>query len=619
MKQQPMARKLLALCLSLLLVLSLTPAAFAEEETPTGEIPAVESDQAEEEPVEDPVSPENTAVAKIGEKEYTDLATAFKDAVTSDATITLVSDVTLEETIKLTSGEVTLDLSGKTISGSASTLFELSGGAKLTVDNGTITADKDAFSVYGDQTSAQTEPVDTKLTLDAGLTVTSGSNCVYIRGASAQADIYAKLSSTSTEYAVIQGNGTHDTSNNYGGTIVNIYNPAEIIQKGGNNVVAIYQPQDGKLNIFGGLIRGGDGIGIKSGELNISGGTIEATGKYVENVAAWSNGINQSGSAILIETNEDYAGGVELNITGGTLKSQNANAVREFGETENTADIQVSCSATFESAEDKADIVRSDDTVTVKVTDGTFSNALMDSSFIADDALIVETDDDGRYYIGDAAETAVTNAKDTVTVLNGTAVTGVPAGVTVENQTGEKITVNDKPVSEGESTKIPEPEQPSKPSNPSFTEPEYYPDYDEDVDYLPPVDEEEPEETQDLYMVTCRTLNVRLGGGTGYAKIGTLSRGTVVSGELENGWMKFTYNGQTAYCSADYLAKIDGDLTDMHVTCRTLNVRAGAGTNFEILGTLSRGTEVEILDVLNGWYKIEYLGGEAYVSAAYIG
>ena len=157
----------------------------------------------------------------------------------------------------------------------------------------------------------------------------------------------------------------------------------------------------------------------------------------------------------------------------------------------------------------------------------------------------------------------------------------------------------------------------------NFIEPTYYPDYDEDVDYLPPAEDEEaeeaPEETQDLYMVTCRTLNVRLGGGTGYARIGTLSRGTLVSGELEDGWLKFAYDGGTAYCSADYLARVDGDLSGLHVTCRTLNVRAGAGTNFEILGTLSRGTEVEILDVLPGWYEIEYLGGEAYVSAAYIG
>ena len=157
----------------------------------------------------------------------------------------------------------------------------------------------------------------------------------------------------------------------------------------------------------------------------------------------------------------------------------------------------------------------------------------------------------------------------------------------------------------------------------NFTEPQYYPDYDEDVDYLPPAEDEEaeeaPEETQDLYMVTCRTLNVRLGGGTGYARIGTLSRGTLVSGELEDGWLKFAYDGGTAYCSADYLARVDGDLTGLHVTCRTLNVRAGAGTNFEILGTLSRGAEVEILDVLPGWYEIEYLGGVGYVSAAYIG
>ena len=161
----------------------------------------------------------------------------------------------------------------------------------------------------------------------------------------------------------------------------------------------------------------------------------------------------------------------------------------------------------------------------------------------------------------------------------------------------------------------PEPEQPSAPES-SFTEPSYYPDYDEDA----PAEEEQPEEEEaPLYMVTCRTLNVRLGGGTGYARIGTLSRGTILEGELEDGWLKFPYNGQTAYCSADYLARVGGDLTDMHVTCRTLNVRAGAGTNFEILGTLSRGTEVEILDVLPGWYEIEYLGGEAYVSAAYIG
>ena len=48
----------------------------------------------------------------------------------------------------------------------------------------------------------------------------------------------------------------------------------------------------------------------------------------------------------------------------------------------------------------------------------------------------------------------------------------------------------------------------------------------EDVDYLPPVEDEEEEEKAPLYMVTCRTLNVRMGPGTSYAKLGTFSRGT---------------------------------------------------------------------------------------------
>ena len=90
--------------------------------------------------------------------------------------------------------------------------------------------------------------------------------------------------------------------------------------------------------------------------------------------------------------------------------------------------------------------------------------------------------------------------------------------------------------------------------------------------------------------------------------------------DIANGWAQLSDGN---YVSAQYLMAVttsdDGAATTMYVTCRTLNVRAGAGTNFEILGTLSRGTEVEILDVLPGWYEIEYLGGEAYVSAAYIG
>lgn len=49
-----------------------------------------------------------------------------------------------------------------------------------------------------------------------------------------------------------------------------------------------------------------------------------------------------------------------------------------------------------------------------------------------------------------------------------------------------------------------------------------------------------------------------------------------------------------------------------------LNVRQGAGTDAKKLGALPYGTEVKVISKENGWAKIEYQGGTAYVSANYI-
>lgn len=49
------------------------------------------------------------------------------------------------------------------------------------------------------------------------------------------------------------------------------------------------------------------------------------------------------------------------------------------------------------------------------------------------------------------------------------------------------------------------------------------------------------------------TLNVRSGAGTNYRRIGSYKNGTVLTGTPTNGWLKHTYNGQTAYCSMQYL------------------------------------------------------------------
>ena len=49
-----------------------------------------------------------------------------------------------------------------------------------------------------------------------------------------------------------------------------------------------------------------------------------------------------------------------------------------------------------------------------------------------------------------------------------------------------------------------------------------------------------------------------------------------------------------------------------------LNVRSGAGTSYSVLGSLSNGAKVEIVETSGTWYKIKYGSGYGYVSKDYI-
>jgi uncharacterized protein YraI len=203
---------------------------------------------------------------------------------------------------------------------------------------------------------------------------------------------------------------------------------------------------------------------------------------------------------------------------------------------------------------------------------------------------------------------------DTIVVMQGDAnLAGVAAGVKAENKGDGVVLVNGAPLAKDEQavTEAPKPQpQPDKSPN---TEPEYYPDYKEDVEYVTPEKNENK-----TYAVVCRTLNVRGGAGTAFAKIGTLSRGAIIKGEAQNGWVKFDFDGSAAYVSAAYVQEV-GDASNLSVICRTLNVRSGAGTSFAKIGALTRGTSIDVVDAVDGWYKIAYDGAYGYVSSAYVG
>ena len=594
MKLRHPARRLAALAFSLLLLLAFLPTAFAGGET----VPAGEGQ-----------APRAGDVAQFENTKYPTVQEAIDAAAPSAGTVHLLQDV--EECITISTGSVTLDLRGCTLSAgndpTAQAVIHVEGGT-LTIED---TRGNGKVSTSDDQMKA--------LRIEKGSVTLNSGTLLGDVGSETLVSIEGSSASLTVKDGAIRSEAQR-YDNSMG--MVQISKGCTLKLDGGelysSFLHAIRNNGGGRVTMTGGSVtvdRQGAYALDNYGTAEISGGTLTVQGGTAVHAVAEASGASVTTK---LSGNVVCNGNIHVN---GAINGTNANIAKleiSSGTINGNVNVESYSKVTLSGGTFTGgveEIAETSQENEIRVTGGIYSQD--PGAYLADDALVIEADD--QFYVGEDAEKRISSAQsgETLEVVHGKEVTDVPAGVTVTNGTGDDITVDGEPVAPDGSITIPAPEQPSEPSNPSFTEPQYYPDYDEDS--LPPVDEETPEEARDLYMVTCRTLNVRLGGGTGYARIGTLSRGTLVSGELEDGWLKFAYDGGTAYCSADYLAKIGGDLTDMHVTCRTLNVRAGAGTNFEILGTLSRGAEVEILDVLNGWYEIEYLGGEAYVSAAYIG
>ena len=137
--------------------------------------------------------------------------------------------------------------------------------------------------------------------------------------------------------------------------------------------------------------------------------------------------------------------------------------------------------------------------------------------------------------------------------------------------------------------------------------------------------------------VNVSALNVRSGAGTSSSIIGSLSTGDKVSGTLQNGWLKISYNGQVAYISANCLSNtevkkpvvekkqenntpakqentVQSQAYTGWVNTAALNVRSGASTSYSIIGSYTMGDKVSG-QLANGWLKVNYNGRTGYISA----
>ena len=233
-------------------------------------------------------------------------------AADAQGVITLAGDVTLSETYEVTK-DLTIDLAGYAINGSASISFHVTNGTLTIKDSsvdstGAVTVSGEAFRV-GVKDTNKTTPT---LVIESGVEVISSDDaCVVIYDGTLTTN--GNLTS-SGGYATITGSGSGGD-----GTIINV--EGGIVKH--NNDLAIYHPQVGALTVNNGTIEGTTGIEMRAGTLVVKGGTITgATGEF-KAPSKNGNGSTVSGAAVAVSqhtTNNP----ISVTIAGGTLTGSKA-------------------------------------------------------------------------------------------------------------------------------------------------------------------------------------------------------------------------------------------------------------------------------------------------------
>jgi uncharacterized protein YraI len=128
-------------------------------------------------------------------------------------------------------------------------------------------------------------------------------------------------------------------------------------------------------------------------------------------------------------------------------------------------------------------------------------------------------------------------------------------------------------------------------------------------------------------------VNVRTGAGTNFNAIGRINPGTsyAVLGQ-QAGWVIIDFNGQQGFASGDFVRISGGEPSvpapeqpapsapsgQVAEATAVVNVRTGAGTNFNAIGRITPGTSYAMLGQEAGWVIINYNGQTGYVSGAFV-
>lgn len=276
------------------------------------------------------VSASVTPMAKIGNNYYDTLEEAILNA-SGDDVITLVSNVSLNDTL-LINKEININLNGNNIE-ALENVFKVQGGFLTLSGKGVVRETKPNYGAI--MLVGSTEPVDkysgvmvgSDITLEgwSGIFITHEAYKSYGVNVYLEGKINAVNDISGGTGIGIYVNG-HIKDESYH-PVVNIIDGAEINSTGNGLYIAGYST----FYIGDAYIEGEESaIGIKSGKLIIDGATLVCNGLDKTPTSGNTNGIKPSGATIQIESNNNYAGDIEIDISKGTFTSKNSNVIYEY-------------------------------------------------------------------------------------------------------------------------------------------------------------------------------------------------------------------------------------------------------------------------------------------------
>lgn len=379
---------------------------------------------------------------------YKDLKSALSSEG-NDISIKLGSDITLIENTRLENGKnITIDFNGHTLSVGENVKlgFLLVKGTLTLTGKGTLIGSNYGVELYNKGTGYE----DAILNVGTDVTVKGNVGIGIMEG-----NNYDSKNITVNVSGKVEGNdfGVYiggNIKNTDGNSNINIYDTANI--SASSEGVGAYLAGYGSTSIYGGTVTGGTAIEIRSGNLTVQNGSLNATGTY--NVQANNTGSSTAGIALAISQHTTKLP-INVTVNGGTFSGAKSFVETNVQNGDNTENITMNITNGTFNGEVSSDIK------TAFISGGVYATDIKE--YLTND-LVEYRINDGNYQIVEGSKiNDVVNKltkDDTIAIKASTysvlVIRTEISGLTIKNDTESIIYVNSQTLESGKTETIKE-------------------------------------------------------------------------------------------------------------------------------------------------------------------